>query len=76
MGMPRNAERMRMDEFAIRKLVGVIEKVRGRKEECVHEYQEQTDMFSKLHHTFAKIRKKRKVSIFMMCLFFGPLFGI
>lgn len=60
MGMPRNAEGMRMDEFVIRQLVGVIEKVRGRKEECVHEYQEEPCIFSKLHHLSAKIRKKRK----------------
>lgn len=58
MGMPRNAEGVRMDELAIRKLVGVIEKVRGRKEECVHKYQEEPCIFSKLHHPFAKIRKK------------------
>ena len=55
MGMPRDAEGMRMDEFVIRQLVGVVEQVSGRKEECVHEYQEQTCMFSKLHHPRAKI---------------------
>ena len=60
MGMPRNAEWMRMDEFVIRQLVGVIEKVRGRKEECVHEYKEESCIFSKLHHLCAKVRKKRK----------------
>ena len=59
MGMPRNAEWMRMDEFVIRKLVGVIEKICGRKEECVHEYQEKPCIFSKFHHPFAKVRKNR-----------------
>ena len=60
MGMPGNAEGMRMDEFVIRKLVGMIEEVRGREKECVHKYQDESCIFSKLHHPTAKIRKKRK----------------
>ena len=60
MGMPGNVEGMRMDEFVIRKLVGMIEEVRGREKECVHKYQEESCIFSKLHHPAAKIRKKRK----------------
>lgn len=49
-----------MDELAIRKLVGMIEEVRGREKECVHKNQEESCIFSELHHPTAKIRKKRK----------------
>ena len=76
MGMPRNAEGMRMDEFAIRKLMGVIEEVRGREKECVHKYQEESCIFSKLHHPTAKIQKNEKSSKFMISPGFGSLLGI
>ena len=39
MGMPGNAEGVRMDELAISQLMGMVKKIRGRKEECVYEYQ-------------------------------------
>ena len=57
MGMPRNAEWMRMDKFVICQLMGMVEEVRGRKKECVHEHEDQSCVFSKLYHPTAKIRK-------------------
>lgn len=62
MGVSRNAERMRMYYFGIRKLMAVIEKIRGRKKECIHEHEDDSGIFSKRHHSRAKLRKKRKGS--------------
>ena len=59
--MPRIAEGMRMDEFVILQLMGMVEQVRGRKKECVHEYKDDSGIFSKPYHSSgAKVRKKWK----------------
>lgn len=48
-------ERMRVDDDAIRQPMGVVEKVRGRKKECVHGQKQQAYIFPTFYHGRAKI---------------------